>query len=96
MPFTGSDMLLLMRHRAVLFGVVGGLLLVAAFRPRLRAVAATVGLVSVVSFLLLALPLHEHSAALQRVFWADVVAGSALLLALWVSRVTPGRPNNKE
>ena len=94
MPFDGSDLLLLMRHRAVLFGVVGGLLLVAAFRPALRAVAATVGLVSIVSFLLLALPLQEHGAALQRVFWADVVAGAALLLALWVSRRVadpPGR-----
>lgn len=76
----GPDLLLLMRHRAVLFGVVGGLLLVAAFRPALRAVAATVGLVSAGSFLLLALPLHELNAALQRVFWADVVAVTALVL----------------
>jgi len=51
MPFDGLDLLLLMRHRAVLFGVVGGLLLVAAFRPALRALAGTVGLVSVVSYL---------------------------------------------
>lgn len=43
MPFDGLDLLLLMRHRAVLFGVVGGLLLVAAFRPSLRALAGTVG-----------------------------------------------------
>lgn len=85
-PFEGADLLLLMRHRAVLFGVIGGLLLVAAFRPALRAVAGTVGLVSVVSFLALAIPLHEHSPALQRVFWADVVAGVALMLALLLSQ----------
>ncbi len=84
--FEGTDLLLLMRHRAVLFGVVGGLLLVAAFRPALRVLAATVGLVSVVSFLLLAMPLHELNAALQRVFWADVVAGTALVVALWLGR----------
>lgn len=88
LPIEGADLLLLMRHRAVLFGVIGGLLLVAAFRPALRTVAATIGLISVVSFLLLALPLHEHDAALQRVFWADVVAGVALLLALLLSRRT--------
>jgi len=86
MPFEGLDLVLLMRHRAVLFGVVGGLLLVAAFRPSLRALAGTIGLVSVVSFLLLAFPLQEHSAALQRVFWADVVAGAALVLAMWLAR----------
>lgn len=86
MPFDGVDLLLLMRHRAVLFGVVGSLLLVAAFRPALRVLAGTVGLVSIASFLLLALPMQEHSAALQRVFWADVVAGASLILALWLSR----------
>lgn len=86
MPFEGADLLLMMRHRAVLFGVVGGLLLVAAFRPALRSLAGTIGLVSVVSFLVLALPLQEHSAALQRVFWADAVAGMALVLALWLAR----------
>jgi len=48
-------------------------------------VAGTVGLVSVGSFLLLALPLEDHSPALQRVFWADVVAAAALVLALWLS-----------
>ena len=86
MPFNGLDLLLLMRHRAVLFGVVGSLLLVAAFRPQLRVLASSVGLVSIASFLLLALPLQEHSAVLQRVFWADVVAGASLILALWLSR----------
>lgn len=86
MPFDGQDLLLLMRHRAVLFGVVGSLLLVAAFRPPLRMLAGTVGLASIASFLLLALPLQEHGAALQRVFWADVVAGTSLILALWLSR----------
>jgi hypothetical protein len=57
-------------------------LLIAAFRPALRTLAGTIGLVSVVSFLLLALPLQEHSAALQRVFWADVVAERLGITAL--------------
>ncbi len=86
LPIEGPDLLLLMRHRAVLFGAIGGLLLVAAFRPALRTVAATIGLISVASFLLLALPLHEHGAALQRVFWADVIVGLVLLLALALGR----------
>lgn len=95
LPIEGADLLLLMRHRAVLFGAIGGLLLVAAFRPALRTLAATIGLISVLSFLLLALPLHEHGPALQRVFWADVMAGVVLLAALALSRriaPLPGRP----
>jgi hypothetical protein len=69
-----------MRHRAVLLGIVGGSLIMAAFRPTLRVVAAIVGLVSMVTFLMLALPVIGDSAALARVFWADVVA-SVLLAA---------------
>lgn len=90
LPFDNPDLLLLMRHRAVLFGLVGGLLLVAAFKTRLRPIAATLGLGSMLSFLVLALPLAEHGAAIQRVFWADVVASGMLVLALWLDRrVTP-------
>jgi hypothetical protein len=85
MPFEDAGLLLLMRHRAVLFGLVGGLLLVAAVRPTLRPMAATLGLGSMLSFVVLALPPVAYSAAVQRVFWVDVVASLLLVLALWVS-----------
>lgn len=77
--FAGDELLLLLRHRAVLFGLLGGLLILAAFKPRLRRLALVAGLVSMLSFIALALPLQAHGAELQRVFWADVIA--SLLLA---------------
>lgn len=80
--FEGADLVLLMRHRAVLFGLVGTLLLVAAFRPALRPVAATVGLGSMLSFVALAWPPGAQGIALQRVFWVDVVASLLLLAAI--------------
>lgn len=43
--------LLLMRHRAVLFGILGALIGTAAFVPELQGVADVGGLVSIVSFL---------------------------------------------
>jgi hypothetical protein len=82
MPFEDEGLLLLMRHRAVLFGLVGGLLLAAAVRPTLRPTAATIGLGSMLSFVVLALPPGAHGAALQRVFWVDVAASVMLILAL--------------
>ncbi len=75
----GADLELLMRHRAVLLGLVGALLMVAAFRPGLRPVAVVAGFVSMLSFLALALPLAQVGAPMQWVFWADVVACVLLL-----------------
>jgi hypothetical protein len=86
LSLSGADLLLLMQHRAVLLGLVGGLLLVAAFRPRLRTAAAVMGLGSMLSFLGLAWPLQEHGPAIQKVFFADVVASVVLVVALWVSQ----------
>jgi glycosyltransferase A (GT-A) superfamily protein (DUF2064 family) len=80
--FVGADLVLLMRHRAVFFGFLGTLLIAAAFQSQLRTLAAVVGLVSMGSYMLLALPISEHGAAVQRVFWADLV-GIVLLAAGW-------------
>ncbi len=74
------NLALLLRHRAVLFGLLGALMVTAAWRPAWQGLALAAGLVSTAAFLALAVgsPLN---AALQRVWWADVVALLALLLA---------------
>ena len=73
---------ILMRHRAVLFGLLGALLVAAAFVPGLRGLALLGGLISVVSFLLLAWSAPLYNEALRRVVVADWVALACLLLAL--------------
>ena len=83
--FSGTDLLVLMRHRAVLFGIVGVLLLAAAFRPPLRFAASMAGLASMLSFVLLSLSLSNIGPELKRVFWADVVASVVLAVGLWSS-----------
>jgi hypothetical protein len=80
---------ILMRHRAVLFGVVGGLLLVAAFHPPLRTLGYVVGFSSMLSFLLIAWQVGAYSAEIQRVIRIDVVgiaalAGAGLVHAFWL------------
>ena len=77
---TDPNLIILLRHRAVLFGIVGALLLTAAFRPALRPIAFPAGLVSMVSFILVAYLVGDFNAELHRIVWIDIVA-SALLVA---------------
>jgi hypothetical protein len=77
--FEDPDLEIMMRHRAVLFGLLGALLLYAAAEPRVRGLAYGAGLVSAVSFLVLALSVGGYGEAMRRVVVADVVAVVALI-----------------
>jgi len=81
LPFQEPNLLIMMRHRAVLFGLLGLFLLYAAFNPGLQAAALIAGVISAASFLLLAWSVGGYNAALNRVVIADVVALACLLLA---------------
>ena len=72
---------ILMRHRAVLFGLLGALLVAAAFVPTLRSAAMLAGLVSVLAFLLLAWSAPLYNEALRRVVVADWIALACLIPA---------------
>lgn len=74
------NLLLLMRHRAVLFGLLGGYLLVAAFVPKMQGAALAMGAISVASFLLLAWTTPGTSPGIARIVTADLVAAVALVV----------------
>lgn len=80
LSFDQPDLAILMRHRAVLFGLLGGFLLLAAFRTELQTIALIAGFVSVVSFLYLAWSTGNYNAQIGRVFAADVVALACLVI----------------
>ncbi|MBK7392543.1 MAG: phosphopantetheine adenylyltransferase [Chloracidobacterium sp.] len=80
LSFEEPNISILMRHRAVLFGILGGVFLVAAFRPSLQAMAFIAGLISVVSFLCLAWSSGNYNAQLGRVFTIDLVALVCLVI----------------
>jgi hypothetical protein len=65
---------LLLRHRAVLFGLLAGFLVYAAFRPELRLAGLIAGFVSVGSFLALAQSATNLTAGVATVVRADWVA----------------------
>ena len=83
------NLLLLMRHRALLFGLLGVLLVAAAFRPAWQGLALGAAWVSVLGFVLLAPP--GLAPALARVWWIDVALLPLLALAgtLWLASAPP-------
>ena len=96
LSFTDPSLLILMRHRAVLFGQLGAFCLYAAlFRPSLKPIAFAAGFTSVVSFLGLAVTSENgYNAGVLRIVRADVVALASLVIggcALWMQP----RPDEK-
>lgn len=80
MPFGEPNLEILMRHRAVLFGLLGAFLIAAAFMPALQTAAFIAGFASVVSFLWLAWSVGGYNAQISRVVVADVVALVCLVI----------------
>ena len=76
----GADMEILMRHRALLFGILGAFILFAAFVPAYQTVAMIMAGVSMVGFALLAVSTGGYNESMGRVLMADL-AGIVFLLA---------------
>lgn len=79
--FDEPNLLILMRHRAVLFGLIGGFICAAAFRPTWQPLAIMAGLVNVLSFFWLAWSASQYNSAIQRVVAADWIVLACLLVA---------------
>jgi len=80
----GPDLAVLLVHRAVLFGLLGALLIAGAWVDDLQPYAIGAGLVSDLAFLAIAKVNPGINAAMQRVVRADVVS-VVLLVAAGVS-----------
>ena len=83
------NLAILMRHRAILFGLLGLFFLVAAFRPELQVGAIVVGFASVLPFLYLAWTVGGYNTQVRRVVVADEIALACLVVAagaLWYLR----------
>ena len=82
---------ILLRHRAVLFGLVGGFMIYAAFKQALHMIAIVGGLVSMASFLALYYSAADQPLALISIVYADIVGVVLLGLALALSTLVDRR-----
>jgi hypothetical protein len=86
--FNEPNLEIVMRHRAVLFGLLGVFLLHAAFQPSIQLLAFIAAFASVISFLCLAWSVGNYNAQVGRVFTADIVALSCLVVGFGAYIVT--------
>lgn len=87
-PPQGEAIVILLRHRAVLFALLGLFCCAAAFVTAWRTPALWAALVSTASFVMLGWG-QALGPALRVVWWADVAAAVLLLLALTLFQIRP-------
>lgn len=81
-PADRADIIVLMRHRALLFGVLALVLAAGALVPALRVPAAALGLLSMVGFAWLVAAADAPPAALVTIQRVDLLLSAWLLVAL--------------
>lgn len=77
-----NDILILLRHRAILLGLLGAFIAHSAFKPELQWSAIIIGLVSMLSFIAIALLIGEYGAGIRKIIIADIVASVGLFLVI--------------
>ena len=82
LPFNEPNLAILMRHRAVLFGLLGLFFVVAAFKPVYQRIAFLGAFISVIAFLWLAWAVGGYNAQVGRVVAADVIALVCLVIGV--------------
>ncbi len=81
LSFQEPNIAILMRHRAVLFGLLGVFFIYAAFKPTIQPLAFMAGFVSVYSFSAISWSVGGYNDAVGRVFMVDLIALGCLVVA---------------
>ena len=95
LSFEEPNIEILMRHRSVLFGILGVFLLFSAFKPKFHIYALIAASVSVISFLYIAWSVGGYNAQLGRVYRVDVIALLCLVVAFVAYLVPKVKRNNR-
>jgi hypothetical protein len=83
-PIEGESLMILMRHRGVLLGLIGLALIFAAFKPELRIFAVAAALISKLTFIFLAFTAASQTAEVRQVALIDIGAIVLLLMVLGI------------
>jgi hypothetical protein len=86
-----SDLVILMKHRALLFGLIAAACWIAVWQSAWRWPAGIMALVSMLGFVWIA-SMQSHQAAIAKIVWIDVAAAVPLLLALLLQAMRRADP----
>ncbi len=79
---SGNELEILMRHRAVLFGILGVFFAYAAFSPSLQPIAFLAAFASISSFFYLSFSVGNYNQAIQKIVLGDIIAAISLFIAV--------------
>jgi len=85
-----TDLEILMRHRALLFGVLGGFILYAAFFPVHQWEAMVMAGISMIGFAVLVVRVGGYNRSIHKVLVGDLVGCGFLLAAAVLKVFAPG------
>lgn len=77
-----NELIILMRHRALMFGLLGGFILVSAFNPNLQVSAMVMAFISMAGFVILTFLDGPHNTSISKIVLVDVVGLVILSIAV--------------
>lgn len=87
LPFTDPNLAILMRHRAIMLGLLGGFVLYAVWRPAMQGAAIALGGMSLASIVALAWSTGGYNESLTSVVLADSIAVACFVIAAVLTAV---------
>ena len=87
-----DELLILMRHRALLFGIIGGFILYAAFVRSYQLIAMIMAAVSMVGFVVLTYGSDGYNAQIKTVLNVDLLGIGFLIVAMLLKANKTARP----
>lgn len=77
-----GDLAILLQHRALLFGILGAIIIASAFRQHLQTTAIIAGLVSMCGFIILAGISADYGTKINNIVIADIIATILLFIVI--------------
>lgn len=86
-----NNLAILLRHRALLFGLIGGFIIYSVFNPQYQIAAMIIAAASMLGYLVFFWSVGESNSALLKVAQIDMIGLVLLLAALFVKYFVSGR-----